>query len=100
MLFLEELASHPCLSREDNNTLSSFLTVRSSHQFSAYKTNLSNVLKGFSFITEYTDSHKLVQPNSTSNQIKDYVTGAAFYVKKNLMGLGSDTGPANSSAHP
>ena len=51
--FLEQLAAHPNLSREENATLNSFLTVRSTHQFSSYKASMGQLLKGFSFVGAY-----------------------------------------------
>ena len=43
-----------------------------------------------------------MKENSTTRQIKDYVAGAAFYVKKNLMGLTADpkANPAQNKQRP
>ena len=38
-----------------------------------------------------------MKENSTTRQIKDYVAGAAFYVKKNLMGLTAESKTNNSA---
>jgi len=58
-LFLEGLASHPTLSREENQMLNNFLTLRSSHQFGAFKTHLAHMVQDFSFVSEYAHRHQL-----------------------------------------
>lgn len=55
--FLRELAEHPQLSREDNQTLTNFLCMRSSHQFAAFKDHLTKVQESYAFIGEYTNRH-------------------------------------------
>lgn len=99
--FLEELASHPQLSREENTTFSNFLTIRSQHQFGAFKQHLANMSQSFSFVAEYAKTRQLATESSTARQIKDYMAGAAFSLSKSFISLGiaSPVQTAKASQH-
>ena len=52
--FLVGFAEHPQLSSEENRTFTNFMSVRSAHQFSEFKAQITKMLENFKFIHAYT----------------------------------------------